>query len=70
MEKIHEDYRIKYIRMIGELTYATRLNLYKILGSLDWTPFICGYMLEVIDRVGVSRRERLINTIVTFYVTR
>ena len=70
MERIHEDYRIKYIRMVGELSYATRLNLYKILASLGWSRHVCGYMQELFALVGNDRRERLINTIVTLYHTR
>jgi hypothetical protein len=70
MEKIHESSRIKYIRMVGELTYATRINLYKVLGSLDWSDFYCAFMLELFDHVGKERRELLIHTTVTLYGNR
>lgn len=70
MEKIHQDSRMKYIRMVGELTYASRINLYKILGSLEWSAYYCAYILQVFDHVGKERRPLLINTLITLYVTR
>lgn len=70
MASIHVDYRMMYIKMVGELTYATRINLYKLLASLEYTRHICGYLLDLFAHVGTHRRERVINTAITFYVTR
>ena len=70
MEKIHADFRMIYIRMVGELTFKTRINLYKILESLEYSQHICGYLLAVFEHVGQPRRELIINSVVTFYVTR
>jgi len=70
MELIHESCRMKYIRMVGGLTYATRINLYKTLASLDWSEFYCAFMLTLFDHVGLERRELLVNTVITLYSNR
>lgn len=70
IEKIHQDFKYRYIRIVPELKYTTRINMYKVLSSLHWTKDSCALLLELLDGVGPERRDVLINSIITFYPDR
>ena len=51
IDNIPNDLRVLYAPFVANLTLATRINLYKILDSLDWTYEFCEIVLDNMKHV-------------------
>jgi hypothetical protein len=53
IDNIPHELRLKYAPFVADLTLATRINLYKVLDSLDWTEEFCRIVLDVMGHVRI-----------------
>lgn len=51
IDNIPHELRLKYAPFVADLTLATRIKLYKVLDSLDWTYDFCRIVLNVMGHV-------------------